>query len=140
MKRFTHKTWHRNGHLLSGQYVMASIHLMRETKSSVHLLTPSGLHSARVTQQDLRTGPGTWRSCGQSWAIFSSLWFRVRVCYRFSPVRLFATPWTVARQAPLSMGFSRQQYWGGLPFASPVIVQASAKKKERKKEKKRLAL
>ena len=27
-----------------------------------------------------------------------------------------ATPWTVARQAPLSMGFSRQEYWSGLPF------------------------
>ena len=30
-------------------------------------------------------------------------------------VQLFATPWTVARQAPLSMGFSRQEYWSGLP-------------------------
>ena len=29
------------------------------------------------------------------------------------------TPWTVARQAPLSMGFSRQEYWSGLPFHSP---------------------
>ena len=35
-----------------------------------------------------------------------------------SRVRLFATPWTVARQAPLSMGFSRQEYWSGLPFPS----------------------
>ena len=33
----------------------------------------------------------------------------------FSPVRLFATPWTVAHQAALSMGFSRQEYWSGLP-------------------------
>ena len=31
----------------------------------------------------------------------------------------FATPWTVARQAPLSMGFPRQEYWSGLPFPSP---------------------
>ena len=30
-----------------------------------------------------------------------------------------ATPWTVACQAPLSMGFSRQEYWSGLPFLSP---------------------
>ena len=37
----------------------------------------------------------------------------------FSCVQLFATPWTVARQAPLSMGFSRQEYWSGLPFPSP---------------------
>ena len=36
-----------------------------------------------------------------------------------SRVRLFATPWTVAYQASPSMGFSRQQYWSGLPFPSP---------------------
>ena len=36
-----------------------------------------------------------------------------------SPVWLFATPWTVAYQAPPSMGFSRQEYWSGLPFPSP---------------------
>ena len=34
-------------------------------------------------------------------------------------VQLFATPCTVARQAPLSMGFSRQECWSGLPFPSP---------------------
>ena len=34
-------------------------------------------------------------------------------------VRPFVTPWTVAYQAPLSMGFSRQEYWSGLPFPSP---------------------
>ena len=37
----------------------------------------------------------------------------------FSRVGLFATPWTVAFQAPPSMGFSRQEYWSGLPFPSP---------------------
>ena len=36
-----------------------------------------------------------------------------------SRVRLFATPWTVALQAPLSMGFSRRKSWSGLPFPSP---------------------
>ena len=36
-----------------------------------------------------------------------------------SHVRLFVTPWTVAHQAPLSMGFPRQEYWSGLPFPSP---------------------
>ena len=35
-----------------------------------------------------------------------------------SRVRLFATPWTVAYQDPPSMGFSRQEYWSGLPFPS----------------------
>ena len=36
-----------------------------------------------------------------------------------SRVRLYATLWTVAHQAPPSMGFSRQEYWSGLPFPSP---------------------
>ena len=37
----------------------------------------------------------------------------------FCHVRLFVTSWTVARQAPPSMEFSRQEYWSGLPFSSP---------------------
>ena len=41
------------------------------------------------------------------------------VLSRFSRVRLFVIPWTVARQAPLSMGFSRQEYWSGLPCPPP---------------------
>ena len=41
------------------------------------------------------------------------------VLSRFSHVRLFVTLWSVARQAPLSMGFSRQEYWTELPFPSP---------------------
>ena len=36
-----------------------------------------------------------------------------------SRVQLFATPWTVAYKAPQSMGFSRHEYWSGLPFPSP---------------------
>ena len=41
------------------------------------------------------------------------------VLSRFGGVQLFATPGAVAHQAHLSMGFSRQEYWGGLPFSSP---------------------
>ena len=37
----------------------------------------------------------------------------------FHHVQLFATPWSIARQAPLSMGFSRQEYWSLLPFPAP---------------------
>ena len=44
----------------------------------------------------------------------SRWWFSL-----FSHIRPFMTPWTVARQAPLSMGFSRQEYWSELPFSSP---------------------
>ena len=41
------------------------------------------------------------------------------VLSRFSCVRLFANLWTVAHQAPLSMGFRRKEYWSGLPFPPP---------------------
>ena len=41
------------------------------------------------------------------------------VLSRFSHVQLFATPWTIARQAPPSMGLSRQEYWSGVPFPPP---------------------
>ena len=45
-------------------------------------------------------------------------WPKVKV-KSLSRVQLFATLWTVAYQAPLSLGFSRQEYWSGLPFPSP---------------------
>ena len=48
--------------------------------------------------------------------LISETCFEVKL---ISCVRLFATPWTVAYQAPPSMGFSRQEYWSGLPFPSP---------------------
>ena len=40
-------------------------------------------------------------------------------CLSLSCVQFFVTPWTVANQAPLSMEFSRQEYWTGMPFPSP---------------------
>ena len=44
---------------------------------------------------------------------------RRRKVKSLSCVQLFATPWTIAYQAPLSLGFSRQEYWSGLPFLCP---------------------
>ena len=53
------------------------------------------------------------------------------VCvYALSCVRLFVTPWTVALQAPLSMGFPRKEYWSGLPFPS-LVPKVEDKTKER---------
>ena len=43
----------------------------------------------------------------------------LKKCWFLSHVWLFVSPWTIARQAPLSMGFSRQEYWSGLLFPSP---------------------
>ena len=51
----------------------------------------------------------------ESNAYFSCTW----LLSHFSHAQLFTTPWTVAYQAPLSMGFSRQEYWSRLPFPSP---------------------
>ena len=51
---------------------------------------------------------------------FSGAWkWKARVKL-FSHVRLFETPWTVAHQVLPSMGFSRQEYWSGLPLPSPI--------------------
>ena len=54
----------------------------------------------------------------------AELGFKLRVSgpkchWSLIPVRIFVTCWTVAHQAPLSMGFFRQEYWSGLPFPSP---------------------
>ena len=46
---------------------------------------------------------------------------RAWVLSRFSHVRLFVTLWIAALQAPLSIGFSRQEYWSGLPYPPPAV-------------------
>ena len=50
---------------------------------------------------------------------FSNAWKWKVKAKSLSRVRLFATPWTAAYQASLSMGFSRQEYWSGVPLPSP---------------------
>ena len=50
------------------------------------------------------------------WKMLVSEWVKSLSC-----VGLFATPWTVAYKAPLSMKFSRQEYWSGLPFPSAIL-------------------
>ena len=58
---------------------------------------------------------------------FSNAWkWKVKV-KSLSRVRLFATPWTAAFQAPLPMGFSRQEYWSGVPLPSPKTILVSDK-------------
>ena len=54
--------------------------------------------------------------------ITPSLWQKVKLLSR---VQLFVAPWTVAHQAPLSMGFSRQEYWSGLPFPTGNLLYGS---------------
>ena len=65
--------------------------------------------------------PGILQATTLEWVAisFSNAWkWKVKV-KSLSHVRLFATPWTAAYQAPPSIGFSRQEYWSKLPFPSP---------------------
>ena len=70
--------------------------------------------------------PGILQARTLEWVAvsFSSAWkWKVKVKVEsLSHVRLFTTPWTAAYQAPPSMGFSRQEYWSGLPLPSPNIT------------------
>ena len=70
------------------------------------------------------TVPGILQARTLQWVAisFSNAWkWKVKV-KSFSCVWLLATPWTAAHQAPLSMGFPRQEYWSGVPLPSPICV------------------
>jgi len=75
------------------------------------------------------TVPGILQARTLEWVAisFSNTWkWRVKV-KSLSHVRLLATPWTTAYQAPPSMGFSRQEYWSGVPLPSPYTVGSKCK-------------
>ena len=72
-------------------------------------------HVYRIYLQDIHMEPKNRREYTK---ILMEL-IRAWVLNRFSRIRVFATLWTVARQALLYMEFSRQEYWSGLPFPSP---------------------
>ena len=66
--------------------------------------------------------PGILQARTLEWVAisFSNAWkWKVKV-KSLSRIRLSVTPWTAAYQAPLSMGFSRQEYWSGVPLPSPI--------------------
>jgi len=54
--------------------------------------------------------------------MYDTLSICILKCKSLSHVQLFVTSWTVACQAPLSIEFSRQEYWSGLPFPSPIDI------------------
>ena len=74
------------------------------------------LHTSQKVHSSLSRSPeSALTPISPLWALRRTLC----VCESLSHVGLFVTPWTVACQAPLSMEFSRQGYWGGLPCPSP---------------------
>ena len=72
--------------------------------------------------------PGILQARILEWVVisFSNAWKRKVKVKLLSRVRLLATPWTAAYQAPPSMGFSRQEYWSGVPLPSPKLHYVSA--------------
>ena len=81
--------------------------------------------------------PGILQARTLEWVAisFPNAWkWKVKV-KSLSHVRLFATPWTAAYQAPSSMGFSRQEYWSGVPLPSPLQYKVKYFLKNRKKKK-----
>ena len=70
--------------------------------------------------------PGILRARTLEWVAFSfsNAWKRKVKVKSLSRVRLFATPWTAAHQAPPSLGFPKQEYWSGLPLPSPNIYMS----------------
>ena len=66
--------------------------------------------------------PGILQARTLEWVAisFCKAWKWKKKVQSLSRVRLFATPWTAAHQAPPSMGFSRQEYWRGVPLPSPI--------------------
>ena len=62
--------------------------------------------------------PRPWDSPGKNTGVGCHFLLQCMKMKSLSRVRLFATPWTAAHQAPPSMGFSRQKYWSGMPFPS----------------------
>ena len=77
--------------------------------------------------------PGIFQARTLEWVAiaFSNAWkWKVKV-KSLSHVQLFMTPWTAAYQAPPSMGFSRQEYWSGVPLPSPEKLYTVSKNKTR---------
>ena len=72
--------------------------------------------------------PGILQARTLEWVAisFSNAWKWKGKVKLLSHVQLLATPWTVARQAPPSMGFSRQEYWSGMPLLSPEYIMRSS--------------
>ena len=72
--------------------------------------------------------PGILQARTLKWVAisFSNAWKWKAKVKSLSHIRLLATPWTAACQAPPSMGFSRQEYWSGVPLPSPSLITAVA--------------
>ena len=114
------QAWARAGNdslYLHGDYTRVGSTVSEQTYSRIQSKKSWEAKERWMSPKALQTGC----PCTASWR----RWFLNFMCKSekkvksLSRVQLFATPWTVAYQAPPSMGFSRQECWSGLPFPSP---------------------
>ena len=94
----------------------SSVHGIFLARTLEWVATPSSRGSSKPrdwTREDGKSHTMQWKKPG------TKIQMLLLLLSRSSRVRLFATPWTTAHQAPLPMGFSRQAYWSGLPLPSP---------------------
>ena len=83
----------------------------------------SGFHQYfnwKMTVKQNSYSSSSYYFCFRNQVMLLFIYFHCMCACTFSYVRLFETPWTVAHQTPLSMGFLRQEYWSGLPFPPSV--------------------
>ena len=85
-------------------------HFSSSIQSLIHFIQQA------FTKQSLK-GKDDWNKAQEHHDLI--IWWALFAIWSLSFVHLFATPWTIADQTPLSMGFPRQGYWSGLPFPSP---------------------
>ena len=130
--------------LMSIELVMPSNHVLRPQHNCTVFweVLSYWLHAAAKSLQSCPTlcdpidssppgllFPGILQARTLEWVAisFSNAWkWKVKV-KSLSHVWLLATPWTLAHQAPLSMGFSRQEYWSGVPLPSPYWLHGEKK-------------
>ena len=78
--------------------------------------------SVRLHRRQPTRLPRPWDCPGKNTGVGCHFLLQCMKVKSLSCVRLFVTPWTAAYQVPWSMGFSRQEYWSGVPSPSPIVV------------------
>ena len=134
LKRSKEKTWKNLKCLVQSE--------RSQSENAAHCMIPTILHSAAAAAKShqscptLRPGsppgspvPGILQARTLEWVAisFSNAWKWIVKVKSLSRVRLLATPWTAAHQAPRSMGFSRQECWSGVPLPSLILHSRKGK-------------
>ena len=115
-----------NWRIIALQYCVSFCHMSRWISTGIHMSSPSWtslLHPIPFYPSRLQRAPdlsSLSHTANSHWLSILHMVVYMLLPSCFSRVRLCATPWTAAYQASPSLGFSRQEYWSGLPFPSPM--------------------